>query len=127
MPAHPINSLIARVFPGPAHPVARRLREGDVVGGFEVLDTPGHSAGHISFWRPSDRALVCGDVFNNMNVITGVPGLHEPPAFFTPDPSRNRESMRRLAALQPQLVCFGHGKPLRDPSKLAAFTARLAL
>jgi glyoxylase-like metal-dependent hydrolase (beta-lactamase superfamily II) len=127
MPAHPINSLIARVFPGPAHPVARRLREGDVVGGFEVLDTPGHSAGHISFWRPSDRTLVCGDVFNNMNVITGVPGLHEPPAFFTPDPGRNRESMRRLAALQPQLVCFGHGKPLRDPSKLAAFTARLAL
>ena len=126
MPAHPINSLIGRVFPGPAHPVARRLREGDVVGGFEVLDTPGHSAGHISFWRPSDRTLVCGDVFNNMNVITGVPGLHEPPAFFTPDPSRNRESMRRLAALQPQLVCFGHGKPLRDRSKLAAFTAGLA-
>jgi hydroxyacylglutathione hydrolase len=126
MPSHPINSLVARVFAGPAHPVARRLREGDVVGGFEVLDTPGHSAGHISFWRPADRTLVCGDVFNNMNVITGVPGLHEPPAFFTPDPARNRESMRRLAALQPELVCFGHGKPLRDPSKLAAFTARLA-
>jgi glyoxylase-like metal-dependent hydrolase (beta-lactamase superfamily II) len=126
MPAHPINSLIARVFPGPPHPVARRLREGDVVGGFEVLDTPGHSAGHISFWRPADRALLCGDVFNNMHVITAVPGLHEPPAFFSPDPVRNRESMRRLAALEPELVCFGHGAPLRDPAKLKTFAARLS-
>jgi len=126
MPAHPMNSLIAMVFPGPPHPVARRLREGDIVAGFEVLDTPGHSAGHISFWRAADRSLVCGDVFNNMNVITGIPGLHEPPAFFTPDPSLNRESMRRLAALEPALVCFGHGAPLRDPAKLRAFTEKLS-
>lgn len=74
MPDHPINDLIARVFPGPGHPVARRLRERDEVAGFQVLD---------------------------------------------------RASMRRLAATQPALVCFGHGRPLRDPAKLAAFTAGL--
>jgi glyoxylase-like metal-dependent hydrolase (beta-lactamase superfamily II) len=125
MPPHPINSLIAKVFPGPPHPVARRLHEGDVVAGFEVLDTPGHSAGHISLWRASDRTLICGDVLTNMNVITRIPGLHEPPAFFTPDPAKNRESMRRLAELEPELVCFGHGAPLRDPAKLKAFVARL--
>jgi hydroxyacylglutathione hydrolase len=125
MPAHPINSLIAKVFPGPPHPVARRLNEGDVVAGFEVLDTPGHSAGHVSLWRASDRTLICGDVFNNMNVITGIPGLHEPPGFFSPDPQRNRESMRRLAELEPELVCFGHGAPMRDPAKLSSFTAAL--
>jgi glyoxylase-like metal-dependent hydrolase (beta-lactamase superfamily II) len=124
MPAHPLNSLIGKVFPGPPHPVARRLHEGDVIAGFAVLDTPGHSAGHVAFWRESDRTLICGDVFNNMNVITGTPGLHEPPAFFTPDPERNRESMRRLAALEPELVCFGHGPPLRDPRKLRAFADR---
>ena len=122
LPPHPINLLISKVFPGPPHPVARRLREGDQVAGFEVLDTPGHSAGHISLWRPSDRTLICGDVFNNINVLTGIPGLHEPPSFYTPDPARNRESMRRLAALEPELVCFGHGAPLRDPAKLKAFT-----
>ena len=125
MPRHPMNLLIGTLFPGPPHPVARRLREGDEVAGFEVLDTPGHSAGHISVWRAADRTLICGDVFNNMNVVTGIPGLHEPPAFFTPDPARNRESMRRLAALEPELVCFGHGAPLRDPVKLKAFTKRL--
>ncbi len=125
MPPHPINSLIALVFPGPPHPVSRRLREGDTVAGFQVLDTPGHSAGHVSFWRERDRTLICGDVFTNIDTITGLPGLHEPKSFFTPDPERNRQSMRRLAALEPALVCFGHGRPLRDPGKLQAFVERV--
>jgi glyoxylase-like metal-dependent hydrolase (beta-lactamase superfamily II) len=125
MPVHPISWLFAIAFAGPPHPVARRLREGDRVAGFEVLDTPGHSLGHISLWRESDRTLICGDVFTNIDTLTGLPGLHEPKSFFTPDPVRNRESMRRLAALEPELVCFGHGRPLRDPAKLRALVARL--
>ncbi len=126
MPSHPINSLLAMAFPGPPHPVARRLREGDEIAGFQVLDTPGHSVGHISLWREADRTLICGDVFTNIDTITGLPGLHEPKRFFTPDPSRNRASMRRLAALEPDLVCFGHGRPLRNPGKLKAFADKLA-
>jgi len=117
--------VIGRVFPGPGHPVARRLHEGDLVAGFQVLDVPGHSAGHMAFWRESDRVLICGDVFTNIDTLTGIPGLHEPKPFFTPDPARNRESMRRLAALEPALVCFGHGRPLRNPSKLRAFADSL--
>ena len=124
-PKHPINSIIGRIMPGPAYPVARRLHEGDQVAGFKVLDVPGHSAGHVAYWRESDRALVCGDVFTNVDTITGIPGLHEPRSFFTPDPARNRDSMRRLAALEPALVCFGHGWPLRDPAKLRAFADKL--
>jgi hydroxyacylglutathione hydrolase len=124
-PRHPINWVIGRVFPGPPHPVARRLREGDELAGFEVLDVPGHSAGHVAFWRESDRVLILGDVLTNVDTLTGVPGLHEPKSFFTPDPARNRESARRLAALDPALVCFGHGRPLRDPAKLRAFVDRL--
>lgn len=124
-PRHPINVLIGLAFPGPGHAVARRLREGDDVAGFQVLDVPGHSAGHIALWRESDRALVCGDVVTNIDTVTGIPGLHEPKSFFTPDPARNRESMRRLAALEPELVCFGHGVPLRNPAKLKAFADRL--
>jgi glyoxylase-like metal-dependent hydrolase (beta-lactamase superfamily II) len=124
-PAHPVNRLIGAAFPGPPHPVDRPLSEGDDVAGFTVLDTPGHSAGHISLWRETDRVLICGDVFTNIDTLTGIPGLHEPKTFFTPDPARNRESMRRLAALRPELVCFGHGRPLRDPARLAAFTEKL--
>jgi glyoxylase-like metal-dependent hydrolase (beta-lactamase superfamily II) len=121
-----VNRLQDRFWTGPPHPVARRLREGDDVAGFEVLEVPGHSAGHVAFWRESDRVLVAGDVLNNMDVRTGVPGLREPLAVFTPDPVRNRESIRRLAALRPSLVLFGHGAPLRDRRKLERFVENLA-
>jgi glyoxylase-like metal-dependent hydrolase (beta-lactamase superfamily II) len=106
--------------------VARELKEGDAVGpGFVVLDTPGHSPGHIALWRESDRTLVCGDVFVNMNLITTAVGLGEPPKAFTVDPARNRESAHRLAELEPALALFGHGQPLRDPVKLSAFARGL--
>ena len=95
------------------------------MGGFTVLHTPGHSLGHVAFWRESDRTLVLGDVLNNMNLFTGVPGLHQPPEFFTPDPPRNRDSARRLAQLEPALVCFGHGAPLRDTRKFVDFVSSL--
>lgn len=121
-----LNRAEHRWWTGPPHPVAKALVEGDTVEDFTVLETPGHSAGHIALWRESDRTLILGDVLNNMNVRTGVPGLHEPPDMFTPDPSRNRASARRLAALRPALVCFGHGAPLRDPDRLADFVAGLS-
>ena len=120
-----LNWLQERTWTGPPHPVARALSEGDEIAGFTVLETPGHSAGHISLWRESDRTLIAGDVLGNMHFITGIPGLHLPPDLFTPDPARNRESARRLAELRPALACFGHGAPLRDPGKLAEFVARL--
>ncbi len=120
-----LNALQERFWTGPPHPVARALGEGDEVAGFTVLETPGHSPGHVSFWRESDRVLIVGDVLGNMNFITGIPGLHTPPDMFTPDPARNHRSARRLAELRPALACFGHGAPLRDPDKLAAFVAKL--
>jgi hydroxyacylglutathione hydrolase len=121
-----VNRLQQRFWTGPPHPVARALVEGDEVAGFTVLETPGHSRGHVAYWREADGVLILGDVLNNMNVLTGGRGLHEPPDMFTLDPSRNRESARRLAALRPSLACFGHGPPLRDPGKLADFVAGLA-
>lgn len=114
-----------RHWAGPAWPVARRLREGDDVGGFTVLETPGHSPGHVSYWREADRTLVAGDVLFGRHPLTGRPGLHEPPALFTPDPARNRDQIRRLAALEPAVVCFGHGRPWRDTAALASFAASL--
>lgn len=124
-PNHPINPIFYALMAGPGHPVDRKLVEGDEVGGFRVLDVPGHSAGHVAFWRESDRALVLGDVLNSMHVFTGIRGLREPPTFFTPDPARNRESACRLGQLEPKLVCFGHGPPERDTKKFVAFCAGL--
>ncbi len=39
---------------------------------------PGHTPGHLAFWRESDRALVLGDVLFNMNLMTLRPGLRRP-------------------------------------------------
>ena len=112
-------------FPG-AEP-DRELREGDELSaGFVALETPGHSPGHLAYWREEDGTLICGDVFFNMSLATTAAGLHTPPGFFTPDPAQNRQSARRLATLQPKLVLFGHGPPLRDPIALSAFAAALA-
>lgn len=108
-----------------AHPVARQLREGDEVAGFAVLDTPGHSPGHVSYWRKSDRVLLCGDVMWGFNPFLLRGPIREPPKLLSPDVALNRVSARRIAALEPELVCFGHGPPLRDPAKLAAAVAKL--
>lgn len=124
-PDKAINKVAFRALAGPGHPVDRQLREGDEVAGFTVLDTPGHSRGHVSFWRGSDRVLVLGDVLNSMDVITALPGLREPKTYFTPDPARNRTSARRLGELEPALVCFGHGPPERDTRKFVRFCASL--
>lgn len=120
-----LKGVQERFWVGPPHPVATALKEGDEVAGFTVLETPGHTRGHVALWRERDRVLILGDVLNNMNLMTGVPGLHEPPAMFAVDPAQNRASARRLAALRPALVCFGHGGPLRDPDELAEFVAGL--
>jgi glyoxylase-like metal-dependent hydrolase (beta-lactamase superfamily II) len=124
-PSHPIAQFMDRIFTGPAHPVDRALVDGDEVAGFKVIHAPGHSAGHVVFWRESDRVLVVGDVLCNQDSITGIPGLQLPKNFFTPDPARNRESARALGPLEPSLVVFGHGKPLRDTKKFVEFCAAL--
>ena len=126
-PDNLITRLQLRTWAGPGVPVARRLREGDEVAGFTVLETPGHSPGHLSFWRERDRALLAFDVLFGRHPITGRPGLFEPPDRFTLDPGRNRDQIRRLAALEPELVCFGHGPPLRAAAgPLRAFAGSLS-
>lgn len=126
LPERGWNRRLARFFAGDAHAVARRLREGDRVGPFVVLETPGVSPGHISLWRESDGVLIAGDVAINQHPVLGRPGLHEPVRRFVADPIRNRASLQRLAGLRPQVVLFGHGPPLRDPDAFAAFARRAA-
>ena len=124
-PSHPVAQFYARIFTGPAHKVDRALKEGDEIGGFKVIDVPGHSAGQVAYWRESDRILILGDVLNNMNIMTGITGLHEPKDYLTPDPAENRRSAKKLAPLEPNLVLFGHGPPLRDTRKFVDFVEGL--
>jgi hydroxyacylglutathione hydrolase len=120
-----ISKLLRRMPLPPRHPVEWRLGEGDEVAGFTVLHTPGHSPGHVSYWREADRTLILGDVVFGMNPFTLQKGLREPFRALTTDPALNRDSARRLAELRPELVLFGHGPPLRDTDRFVSFVESL--
>src|SRR5207244_1755167 len=123
-PMYPRNWLIRIGVPlmsGPAHRVSRVLREGDEVAGFRVVHAPGHTRGHVIFFRDSDRLAIAGDVLANVHFVTGKPGLRQPPPFFCVDPVQNWRSIQTLIDLEPALVCFGHGPPLYEVAQLERF------
>lgn len=125
----PPNGLIARLqqrfMAGAGHPVSMTLKEGDWVEDFQVIETPGHTPGHIGFWREKDGVLIAGDVLANMSFATTLETLLEPPNIFTEDPVQNRHSIRKIADLAPRIVGFGHGPALRNPQKLKVFAQAL--
>lgn len=122
---YPLFRLAQRLG-GPGQPVARTLGEGDMVAGFEVIETPGHTPGHISLWRPSDGVVILGDVASHRNPLSLSAGLREPTRLFTYDPLENRRSIRKVAALGPRLVCFGHGPPLVDGERFVRWAESLS-
>jgi hydroxyacylglutathione hydrolase len=71
--------------------------------------------------------LVVGDAIRNFNPANWEVGLIDGPDIFSVDPDLNRESIRKLAALDPLVCCFGHGPVLTDPDVLHAFVERLPL
>jgi hydroxyacylglutathione hydrolase len=120
-----VNRLQRTVAPVTAHPVSRTLEEGDMVGGFEVLEVPGHSPGALAFWRQRDRVLVCGDVVANFGLHPARPRLVLAPAALSSDYQQNLRSARRLAGLRPRLACFGHGFAVTDPGRFGDAVDRL--
>ena len=88
----------------------RELREGDRVGELTVLDTPGHTRGHISLLHQEASILLIGDVVGSLDGELSF----GPPAF-TADAALARQALRRMAGLRPDRVVFSHGAELPDP------------
>jgi glyoxylase-like metal-dependent hydrolase (beta-lactamase superfamily II) len=72
--------------------------------GWQILHTPGHTPGHVSFFRPQDKTLLVGDAFCTTKpesffeaALAQQVEMHGPPAYFTPDWNSARESVRRFA------------------------------
>jgi len=123
LPRNRLLELGARFLAGPPVPVGRVLRDGDEVAGFRVVHTPGHTPGHVVYFRAADRVAIAGDLGRNGFVPWQYGRPSEPPAFFSVDPALNHRSLRRLLELRPRLVCFGHGPPLTDPGALEKLVA----
>jgi glyoxylase-like metal-dependent hydrolase (beta-lactamase superfamily II) len=124
--AHPLDwSLLLRQVSTLPNTTAVRceVQDGEtlpeVLNGLRVILTPGHTRGHVSFWQPDRRLLFCGDV------VMRLPRLRLPFAAFTVDMNENKRSIKKIAELDAEVVCFGHGQPLlRDAPQLRAFAAR---
>lgn len=124
-PNHIISKFQKNFWAGKGHSVSGTLKEGDQIGGFTVIETPGHSSGHLSFFREKDGILIVGDVMTNMNLLTTIVGLNEPPNLFTADKKNNRKSILKLLSLKPKILCFGHGPVLFDNGDLEKFVQKL--
>ena len=117
-----VMPMLAPLFPRTPVDVSERLRilpEGGSVPhlpDWEWIHVPGHTPGQIALWRESDRSLIAADAFittgqeSAYEVMTQEPEMHGPPRYFTPDWPTAAESVRRLAALEPELVITGHGR-----------------
>lgn len=116
-PQHWVAKLQQKYWAGQGHKVERTIAENDRIGNFQVIETPGHSPGHISLFRERDGVLIIGDAATNMNLLTTATGLRLPPNIFTSDQQRNIKSLQKLAKLDPAIICFGHGPVMRNTDR----------
>jgi glyoxylase-like metal-dependent hydrolase (beta-lactamase superfamily II) len=104
--------------------VDQTVNEGDVIpalGGLRVVAVPGHSPGMIAFYQPERKILILGDTMMHLY------GLRLPMAMATPDMDEAKRSIRKVAALDVEIACFGHGQPITENAnaQIRAFAAKL--
>jgi glyoxylase-like metal-dependent hydrolase (beta-lactamase superfamily II) len=87
-------------------PVDELLEEGDALGPLQVLHSPGHSPGHLTFWWPERSFLIAGD-----GVATW-PNLCAGWKAFNLNHVQHKASLGRLATFEPRIVGVGHGDPI---------------
>jgi glyoxylase-like metal-dependent hydrolase (beta-lactamase superfamily II) len=81
----------------------------DVPGAPRVIHVPGHSEGSAALHLPARGLLFVGDAFATLNVMSGRTGPQLAP--FGSDLPRARESLKRIEAIEADVVLPGHGAP----------------
>jgi hydroxyacylglutathione hydrolase len=120
LPVAPVRWIYPLLFrrwdSGPVK-ISGTVDEGDEVAGFEVLHFPGHAPGLIGLWRESDRVAVVSDVVYLIDsarfkaLPEGEASVSHPAWAW--DHQKSKAAVRKLAALEPKVVCTGHDLPLR--------------
>lgn len=88
----------------------RELRDGDFVGEWQALHTPGHASGHLALWHPQRRVLLPGDLVSGISTIL----IASPDG----DMADYLQSLRRCIDLQPRLLLPSHGGPFGPGNRL---------
>ncbi len=117
-------AFLCRFVPTRARDFGSRLHELPneltAMQGWEFVSTPGHSPGHVCFFRSSDRILICGDALATVNMdswtglISRKQELATAGAPFTYDWKAARASLKKLASLRPNVVACSHGIPMQN-------------
>lgn len=117
-------AFLSRFYPRGPIDLGSRVRilpaDGTVPGmaDWRWIHTPGHTPGHVSLFRDSDRTLIAGDAFvtvrqeSALAVLLQMPEVRRPPAYYTPDWQTARQSVELLAQLRPNIAVTGHGIPM---------------
>jgi glyoxylase-like metal-dependent hydrolase (beta-lactamase superfamily II) len=134
-------ALLSPTYPRGPVDLGSRLRAlplsdgpAEALPGWDLLHTPGHTPGHVSFYNASERVLLPGDAFCTTKpesffsaAVVQPAELHGPPSYFTSDWGAARASVEKLARLPVEVVAPGHGKPLAGDgleAKLRELAAR---
>jgi glyoxylase-like metal-dependent hydrolase (beta-lactamase superfamily II) len=130
VPARWIYWPLLRHWDGGAVKIAGTVGEGDEVAGFRVVHFPGHAPGQIGLWRESDRLVLATDVVYLLDSVKlGKPlpagEASVPHPAWGWDHAQAKESVRKLAALEPAVLCLGHAGPVRGDN-LRAMLERAA-
>lgn len=110
---HPAFLVMAPLMLKPVQ-VSQQVRDGEtlpilaVEGGLQVIETPGHTTGHISFYLPGRRLLFAGDAWMHRSGRILVS-----PAIFNADNAQAHRTVAELAKrLDIEASLPGHGTPI---------------
>jgi glyoxylase-like metal-dependent hydrolase (beta-lactamase superfamily II) len=111
--ARAVYPKLMRHWDGGPVEIAGTVEEGDEVAGFTVVGLPGHAPGQIGLFRESDRLALVSDCFYTLDVQTGIRGAPAAPhPALTQNAEQARDSIRKLAALDPATAWPGHARPV---------------
>lgn len=131
-------AFLSRFMPSRGFDLSTRLQPLEIgeiprMPGWECIATPGHSPGHVSFFRRSDGVLIVGDAFATMDMdswiglVSAKQHLARAGAPFNSDWNATADSVRKLATLRPTVAACGHGIPICEanlPARMENFAAK---
>lgn len=106
------NWAIRQIFRYHPTPADHLVKDGDTLGDWQVVHTPGHTAGSVCYYHSGRKIIIVGDALNYK-----LGRLGAPPPMFTPDMTQAYASIKKIAALDFEVCCFGHGPPLMENAR----------
>ncbi len=92
--------------------VDRAVEDGDWLGEWQVVHVPGHTPGSVCFFHPRRRIALVGDAINNRRGRLG-----PPPSLFSDDLAQAYASIEKIARLDFEVCCVGHGAPVTENAR----------